>query len=301
MAQQQLYRHDLPNGMTLLAERMDHVRSASMYLLVPSGFTYDPPDKLGTAAVLAEMLVRGAGTRDSKQLALALDNLGTDRSESVGPFNVVLSAGTLARNLPAALALYADVLRRPHLPEDEVDAVKALALQDLLGLEDEPAQKLFIELRSRHYPPPLGQDARGTPEGIDSLTPAILRGHFRRLVRPRGTILSVAGNIDWEALVDQVGRLLGDWKGGEEPVLTLGQPRDGRVRRPGVDVDQDGLGAGEVLLEAVADRVQDGRHRGAVVVRQDRDRQLRRRQPPELPVDVGRERRADGDFGHRVR
>ena len=57
----------------------------------------------------------------------------------------------LRANLAAALDLYADVLRRPRLPEEEVEAVKSLALQDLLGLEDEPAQRLFIELRQRHF------------------------------------------------------------------------------------------------------------------------------------------------------
>ena len=45
---------------------------------------------------------------------------------------------TLARNLPAALEIYADILRRPHLPDDELEPVKALALQDLQALEDEP-------------------------------------------------------------------------------------------------------------------------------------------------------------------
>jgi predicted Zn-dependent peptidase len=42
------------------------------------------------------------------------------------------------------------------------------------------------------------------------------------LFHPRGTILSVAGNVDWDPLLDQVGRLFGDWKGGEEPTLRLG-------------------------------------------------------------------------------
>ena len=54
---------------------------------------------------------------------------------------------TLARNLPAALEIYADILLRPHLPDDEIDAVRSLALQDLQGLEDEPRQKVLIEPR----------------------------------------------------------------------------------------------------------------------------------------------------------
>src|SRR5262249_560845 len=132
--------------------------------------------------------------------------------------------GTLARNLLPALDLYVDILRRPRLPEEEVDPVKALALQDLLGLEDEPAQRLIIELRRQHYPPPLGQDSHGTQEGIEALNLKVLRSHYRRLVRPGGTILSIAGNIDWETLRAQVGRLFGDWEGGEEPVVKYGTP-----------------------------------------------------------------------------
>jgi predicted Zn-dependent peptidase len=200
---------------------MDYVRSAALNFLVPGGCVYDPPKHLGIASVLTDLLTRGAGQRDSRELSLALDNLGLDRDESVGTLHVRFWGATLARNLAPALEIYADIVRRPHLPEDEMDAVKALALQDLQSLEDEPRQKLLIELRRRHYPAPLGQDRRGTPEGIGSLNPKLIRNHYRRLFRPQGTILSVAGNIDWEPLRDQVERLFGDWKPAEEPVLTL--------------------------------------------------------------------------------
>src|SRR5207245_1206075 len=110
-------------------------------------------------------------------------------------------------NLPAALEIYADILRRPHLPEDELEAVQSLAYQDIQGLEDEPRQKVLIELRKLHYPPPLGQDRRGTVEGIESLTIDAIRAHYGRLFHPKGAILSVAGNIEWEPLRDQVERL----------------------------------------------------------------------------------------------
>ena len=88
--------------------------------------------------MLADLIMRGAGDRDSRELSLALDNLGLDRDESVGGIHLRFWGATLARNLPAALELYADILRRPHLPEEELEPVQALALQDLHGLEDEP-------------------------------------------------------------------------------------------------------------------------------------------------------------------
>jgi predicted Zn-dependent peptidase len=221
---QDVFQHTFSNGLTLLAERLEHVRSAALNFLVPAGFVYDPPDRLGLTSVLSELITRGAGDRDSRELTLALDNLGLDRDESAGAMHLRFWGATLARNLPAALEIYADILRRPHLPEEELEPVKALALQDLTGLEDEPRQKVLIELRRRHYPPPLGRDRRGTPQGIESLTIQDMRAQHRRLFQPRGSILSVAGNIDWPALKDQVARLFGDWPAGKEPMIELGRP-----------------------------------------------------------------------------
>ena len=216
------FQHTLPNGLTLLAERMDHVRSASMYLLVPAGFTHDPPDRLGLATLLTELLTRGAGDRDSRALALALDNLGCDSSESVGPFNLILSAGTLARNLDQVLPLYADIVRRPHLPDDELEPSQELALQDLLGLEDSPQEKVILELKSRYYPSPYGRNRYGTAESVQAATPADVRRHYDRRFRANGAILSVAGAIDWSRLKGQVEDLFGDWAGGAEPAPAPG-------------------------------------------------------------------------------
>jgi predicted Zn-dependent peptidase len=230
---QEIHHHTFANGLTLLAERMEHVRSATLNFLVPAGCVNDPPKHLGIASVLTELIARGAGKRDSRELALALDNLGVDRDESVGGIHVHFWGGTLARSLPDVLDIYADILRRPHFPEDELEPVQALALQDLQGLEDEPRLKLMIELRKHHFPPPLSHDLRGTVEGIESITIDAVRKHYRRLFRPRNTILSVAGNIDWPMLRDQVEKLFGDWNGGEEPEMKLGalSGKNGHVQK----------------------------------------------------------------------
>jgi predicted Zn-dependent peptidase len=220
--QQDVHQHTFQNGLVLLFERMEHVRSAALNFLVPAGCVYDPPGQYGIASVLAEMVTRGAGERDSRELSLALDNLGLDRDESVGSMHMRFWGATLASNLLPALRLYRDILRRPRLPEPELQAVQALALQDIQSLEDEPKQKVLIELRKLHYPPPLGNDRRGTAEGIQNLTAEDIRKYYGRLFTPRGTILSVAGNLEWEALRDQVGFLLEDWRGSDPPTLELG-------------------------------------------------------------------------------
>jgi predicted Zn-dependent peptidase len=223
---QEVNQHTFANGLTLLAERMEHVRSAALNFLVPAGCVYDPPEHLGIASLLSDLITRGAGERDSRELTLALDGLGLDRDESVGSMHMRFWGATLARNLPAALEIYADILRRPHLPDEDMDAVKALALQDLQGLEDEPRQKVLVELRRHHYPPPLGHDRRGTRDCVERLTRPAVRAHYRRLFGPHGTILSVAGNVEWKPLLDLVGRLFGDWQGKPAPAVTLGPQPD---------------------------------------------------------------------------
>jgi predicted Zn-dependent peptidase len=238
---QEVYCHTFPNGLTLLAERMEHVRSAALNFLVPAGCVFDPPDRLGIGAVLADLITRGAGRLDSQELTTALDSLGLDRSESVGSMHTRFWGATVARNLPAALELYADILRRPHLPEDEIDPVKALALQDLRGLEDEPRSKVMIELRRHHYPRPLSNDHRGNAPGITAITAGDVRRHHQKYFHPRGTILSVAGFVEWEPLRDQVEALFGDWDGGEVPAVACG-PQPERRGHLAKDLEQTQIG-----------------------------------------------------------
>lgn len=224
---QQIYQHILDNGLVLLAEHMEHVRSAALSFLVPAGCAYDPPGGKGMANILAEMITRGAGERSSRELSLALDNLGLDRDESVGQIHMRFWGATVARNLPAALDIYADILRRPHLPEDELPAVQALALQDIQSLEDDPRSKVMVELRRRYWPAPLGNDRRGKTEDIEKITPARVRKFYQGTFGPRGAILSVAGNIDWSSLKEQTERLFGDWQSPAEKRMEIKTPRGG--------------------------------------------------------------------------
>lgn len=219
--------------MVVLAERMEHVRSAAINFLVPAGYANDPSGKLGLSSVLAELITRGAGERDSRQLNLALDNLGVDWDTATGTLNMRFWGATLSRNIPAALEIYADILRRPHLPADDLEPAQALALQDIQSLEDAPQQKVMVELRRRYYPAPLNKDRWGRAEDIESLTIEDVQRQYRRLFRPNGTILSVAGNIDWESLKAQTERLFGDWPAGEAVPVTPHQhaPQSGYIQK----------------------------------------------------------------------
>src|SRR5262245_15220418 len=109
--------YHLENGLTVVAERIPSVRSAAFTMLLPAGAISGPDDALGAAPVLEGVCYRGAGERDTRQLSDALDALGVQRSGGAELEHSSFGAALLADDLDAALALYADVMRRPRLPE----------------------------------------------------------------------------------------------------------------------------------------------------------------------------------------
>lgn len=191
---------------------MEWLESAAFTVLLPAGGIYDPPERGGLSALSCEMALRGAGDRDSRKFIEDLENLGVQRGESVSTAHTSFSGATLAKNLPAALMIYADLLRKAHLPADQLDAGRLVAIQELRAIEDEPGHKVMLELRRRHYPDPLGRPSEGTIESLEAITIDEIRRQYEAYYRPNGMILGVAGRIDWKRMVDLVGGLFGDWQ-----------------------------------------------------------------------------------------
>ncbi|WP_422927323.1 M16 family metallopeptidase [Singulisphaera sp. PoT] len=228
-----IQQHQFPNGLVLIAESMPGVQSAAFTLLMPAGSAYEPADRSGAAAMLSEWITRGAGDRDSRELLSALDNLGVSHGESAQTLHTSVAAATLGRNLIPALEIFADVVLRPHFDDEEVEPIRALALQNLRSLEDDPGTKVIYELRRRHFPDPWGRPSPGSPEGIEALTPDDLRAFHAAAYRPNGAILGVAGAIDWPVLRDAIGRLFGGWGRQPEPTVAVkptGPSRDHILR-----------------------------------------------------------------------
>lgn len=207
------FRHDCPNGLCLLAESLPSVRSASFQFLIPCGAATDPEDALGGATLLEALCYRGAGERNTRELSDALDLLGVQRSGGASLLTTAFGGSMLADDLLAALEVYADIILRPRLPEEEFPAEQELALAHLERLEDAPAQKCLEALQRAYFPGPFGRSSHGTEAGLRGLTAAGLRAEHQRRYRPQGAILAVAGRFDWEALRDRVVGLFSDWKG----------------------------------------------------------------------------------------
>lgn len=235
------FQHTFENGLTLLVEKMSGVQSGAMTFLVDAGGSTDPVDRSGSATVLSDLILRGAGQRDNKALTDYLDSLGLQRSSSVGVHHTRLGCAAVAGKVLEALPTYADIVRRPHLPADGFTAARDLALQSLEGIEDEPRQKLMIKLREWFFPSPYGRNTMGDKEQLQKLTIEAARADWQRRYRAGDAILSLAGNIDFEQAKDLVGKALGDWARGE-PVPLEKTPPPGNFRFEHAKSEQTHIG-----------------------------------------------------------
>lgn len=215
------FEHQYDNGLQLLVEPMKSVQSAAFTFLIPAGVSREPAEFSGTANLLTSLVTRGAGPRDNREISTALDNLGVQRGENTEIHHACFTAASLACNLVPALDILRDILCSPHLAEEELEFCKMAALQELHAIEDEPAQKAFLELKQMALPDPLGRRILGTEESVLATGLDVVRSYHKTAYRPEGAILGIAGAVDFETVRDQIGRLFADWEGKSPPLATV--------------------------------------------------------------------------------
>jgi predicted Zn-dependent peptidase len=225
-------RFILPCGLPVVIEAMPSCGSVAVSWLLPLGDSGDHPSRQGEAAILSELALRGCGDLDSRGFSDALDRLGVQRSLSNGNRHLRLGATMLGDRLNDALPLLVDLIRRPRLPADALDAVRSLCLQSLESLEDEPQRLAMLRLAERHQPSPFNRTGFGDAEGLRAIRIDHLRTRWARDVRPGGSILAIAGRVDPEAIERRLAELLEGWHGAAPEPSELAPPARGTIRIP---------------------------------------------------------------------
>lgn len=220
--QTNIHQVTLPNGLTVVAEPIPGVQSLAMTLLTPAGLASQPIDKQGVAPLLAEMVCRGAGGKSAREHSDALDTLGVQRSTDAQTRFFRIGATMIGSKMADALPLLFDMARTPMLAEEALAPSVDLALQSIDSLADEPQRRAMLELRSRHYPDPVGRSPLGVREHLEAMTVDDVRKFWFERFVAGGSILGFAGCFDWDELLATVTDLLGDWGGAEQPAEGAG-------------------------------------------------------------------------------
>ena len=220
MQAEKTLHHQYDNGLTLVAQSMPWLASAAFSILLPAGSRYESDDRHGLANFTCEMVQRGCGEHDSRGFIDQLQMLGVDYSSSASNHHTRFGGAMKATELHETLDVYRDVLRSPHLPEDQLEDGRQVCFQEIMATEDELSRRAVRKLRERHFGNPDGRHADGTLESVAAIGQQDIVNFWERYYQPSGTIIAVAGKIDFEALRSHVGNLFGDWQSQPVPAVT---------------------------------------------------------------------------------
>jgi zinc protease len=216
----------LPNGLTVIAlPQTGGVPVVSASLVLRSGGDANPIEKPGLASFTASLLDQGTATRNALQLADEVAQIGASLDTGTSRDATTVTASSLSRNFPAALALMADVAIRPVFPPDEVERVRASRLATLFEQRGNPVQiagnVMGKVLYGTHQ---YGFSEMGTVESNKQVTRDDLQAFWRQHFVPGSAALVVAGAITMPELRKLAQAAFGGWPQGTAAPAKLGEP-----------------------------------------------------------------------------
>ena len=206
----------LPNGMTLLLVENHEQPTLSVSLSFRAGTAYDPADKEGVAALVAELLTKGTPTRNADQIAAAIEGVGGSIGASTGDDFLTISTDVLSDHADLAFSLLGDVTRGATFPEQELELARTRFLSSLeveLSQAANVAGRAFQkEIYGRN---PYGRNT--SVAAYKAITRDDVVGFAARRLRPGGSLLVISGDITLPQASALATQAFGTWRGAAAP------------------------------------------------------------------------------------
>jgi predicted Zn-dependent peptidase len=202
-----LRRTNAPSGLVVLSETMPGVRSAALGIFVRTASVHEPRPKMGVSHLLEHMVFKGTERRTAKQLALELEVRGGGLDAFTGRDFTSYQAHVLDEDVPLAVDILTDLVRRPLLAERDLVPERNVILEEINGVLDTP-DDLVYEMHAETLWPrhPYGYSILGTPETVAALGASDLRELHDTAYHPGNCVFAAAGNVDHDGLLEVLGR-----------------------------------------------------------------------------------------------
>lgn len=214
----------LKNGLHVVVLESNHLLPIfSMEMVVTSGGLSDPADMRGLANATATLLREGTAKHNSRALAEELDTIGATlgANSGVSSFQTSINTSGLTDNLDQILDLFAEVIRTPKFPADEVERYKSRTLSQQPLLRAQPqflAQERLSQAIYGTHPASL---VVAPVEALKKITSADLaRFHSQNYV-PNNATLFIAGDVTLAQLMPKLERVFGDWQRGTVQAVSI--------------------------------------------------------------------------------
>ncbi|MEM6640053.1 MAG: pitrilysin family protein [Pseudomonadota bacterium] len=200
----------LDNGIPVTLVPYGNIPKATVSITLPVGSAHDG-DTPWLADLTGSMLTEGAGGLDSDGLAARSADMGGEIGVGVGTNQTQIGLDVLSEFAPDAVALVADVIRRPALPADAFERVRANLLKNLAIAVQQPQTQADEAFRKALFGDHPYGDGLPTPDELNALTIDDVRGFVQRHYGGNGVRIYVAGRFDERAVMSAITRAFGDW------------------------------------------------------------------------------------------
>jgi len=225
-----LRRTILPNGLTVLTERMEHMRSVAMGVWVNSGSRTESPELNGISHFVEHMLFKGTHKRSAQALAREMDSIGGNLDAFTGKETICFNVKCLSDHVPIGLDVLADLVQNPVFAAEEIERERGVILEEIKIDEDNPdvlVHELFLGSLWKDHP--LGRPILGTKATVQRFGKKELKGYHTERFHAGNMVFAAAGNLDHDDFLAQIEKSFGGMSGGT-PVAAQEPPEtDARI------------------------------------------------------------------------
>jgi predicted Zn-dependent peptidase len=211
-----LRRTVLPNGLIVLTERMEHLRSVAMGVWIKSGSRCEPAETNGISHFVEHMLFKGTRSRSAQHIAREMDSIGGNLDAFTGKETICFNVKSLAEHVPVALDVLADLVLNPIFASPEIERERGVILEEIKIDEDNP-DVLVHELFTQNFwkDHPLGKPILGTSATVGKLDQTKLFAYHNDRFHGGNMVFSAAGNLEHDQFVESIQAKFSSLKFGE--------------------------------------------------------------------------------------
>lgn len=203
---ERLIRYLAPNGLRVLAEELPGVRSTALGVWVRSGSAHEPASQGGIAHLLEHLVFKGTERRSAQAIARELESRGGSLDAYTSRDHTNYQAHFLDTDLPVAVDVLTDLVRRPRLAQGDLDLERNVVLEEINGVADTPDDLVFELHADRVWQDhPYGRSILGTRASVQALQAADLQTFHRASYHPANCVVAAAGSVDAGQLIDRLG------------------------------------------------------------------------------------------------
>ena len=205
----------LPNGLIVLTERMEYMRSVAMGVWIKSGSRCEPAETNGISHFVEHMLFKGTRSRSAQHIAREMDSIGGNLDAFTGKETICFNVKSLAEHVPIALDVLADLVLNPTFAAPDIERERGVILEEIKIDEDNPdvlVHELFMQAFWKNHP--LGWPILGTSKTVARLDRQSLLAYHGDRFHGSNMIFSAAGNLDHDRFAEAVAEKFSTLAGG---------------------------------------------------------------------------------------